>query len=68
MTVSSIVQSLPLTIREGRPPPAGKGGRKDLKGLFIGYIHRIIIVEISLLLIMRAGYAAGRTVPFATKL
>lgn len=41
---------------------------KELKGLFIRYIHLIIIVEISLLLIMLAGYAAGKTEPFPTKL
>jgi len=41
---------------------------KELKGLFLRYIHLIIIVEISLLLIMLAGYAAGKTGAFPTRL
>ncbi len=40
----------------------------ELKNLFLKYIQLIIVVEIVILIIMSAGYAANRDEPFPTKL
>jgi len=40
----------------------------ELKNLFLKYIQLIIVVEIVILIMMLAGYAANRNEPFPTKL
>jgi hypothetical protein len=47
---------------------AGLFNESELKNIFLKYIQFIIVVEIIILMMMLAGYAANRPAPFPTKL